>query len=254
MVRRSYSAVFSMNRFHHGARMRTLLNGWVWIFLIALGLAGCGLTGPSKEDKQDKAKAEVKWPFAKNGVMIELASDVDLNFYANSAHTIVLGVLQLEDEKTFPKLLTQPADLIKALSSGKLPPGALQLDRYIVSPDARLLLEIDRVQDAKFVGIVAGYYQFDATRSARYFRIPLNMQSTGIITKDYKAQPAVLALRLALGSQRIVNAESLTHDADAAPPAKEEVPLTNDNLQINLSPEVLNQAAQRASSLIKLGR
>ena len=229
----------------------------VWMVMLLAGVAGltgCGVTGPSKEDKQDKAKAEVKWPYAKNAIMIELASDVDLNFYANRSHTIVLGVLQFDDEKAFPKLLTQPADISKALSSGNLPTGALQLDRYVVSPDARLLLEIDRVQDAKFIGIVAGYYQFDPSRSARYFRIPLNMQSSGVITKDYKAEPAVLALRLALGSQRIVNAESLTHDADAPPQPKEEVPLTNDNLQINLSPEVMNQAAQRASSLIKLGQ
>ncbi len=226
----------------------------VWMLMLLVGLAGCGVTGPSKEDKQDKAKAEVKWPYAQNAIMVELASDTDLNFYANRAHTLVLGVLQLEDEKAFPKLLTQPSDLTKALTSGNLPAGVLQLDRYVVSPDARLLLEIDRVQDAKFVGIVAGYYQFDASRSARYFRIPLNMESSGVITKDYKAEPAVLALRLALGSQRIVNAESLTHDADAPPQPKEEVPLTNDNLQINLSPEVMNQAAQRASALIKLGR
>lgn len=225
------------------------------LFSLLLGvLSGCGLTGPSKEDKQDKAKAEVKWPYAKNGIMIELAADVDLNFHANRSHTLVLGVLQFDNEKTFPKLLTQPKELMKALSNGALPAGAVQIDRYVVSPDVRLLLEIDRVQDAKFVGILAGYYEFDTARSARYFRIPLNMQSSGIITKDYKAEPSVLALRLALGSQRIVNAESLTHDADAPPPVKEEVPLTNDNLQINLSPEVLSQEAQRAGALIKLGR
>jgi type VI secretion system VasD/TssJ family lipoprotein len=243
-----------MNRFSDGSCMSAFLNRLLLVVLMVTSLAGCGVTGPSKQDKQDKAKAEVKWPYAKNAIMLELASDVDLNFYSNRAHTIVLGVLQFGDEKDFPKLLTQPADLIKALTSGNLPGGALQLDRYVVSPGARLLLEIDRVQDAKFVGIVAGYYQFDVTRAARYFRIPLNIQSTGIITKDYKAAPSVLALRLALGSQRIVNAESLTHDADAPPQPKEEVSLTNDNLQINLSPEVMNQAAQRAGALIRLGR
>lgn len=222
--------------------------------LAVLALTGCGMTGPSKEEKQDKAKADVSWPYASNGIMIELASDIDLNFYANRAHTLVLGVIQFEDPKAFPKLLTQPADLMKSLAKGSLPAGALQLDRYVVSPDSRLLLEIDRVQDAKFVGVVAGYYQFDAARSARYFRIPLNIQSSGMISKDYKAEPAVLALRLALGSQRIVNAESLTFDADAPPKPKEEVPLTNGDLEIKLSPEVMDQAAQRASSLIKLGR
>lgn len=234
--------------------MGSLLNRFLLSILMIAGLSGCGLTGPSKDDKVKKAKVEVKWPYAKNAIMIELASDVDLNFFANRSHTIVLGVLQFDDEKTFPKLLTQPADLIKSLISGNLPAGVLQLDRYVVSPDARLVLEMDRVQDAKFVGIIAGYYQFETTRAARYFRIPLNIESSGIITKDYKAEPSVLALRLALGSQRIVNIESLTHDADAPPLPKEELQLTNDNLQIVLSPEVMNQAAQRAGALIKLGK
>jgi type VI secretion system VasD/TssJ family lipoprotein len=219
-----------------------------------LVLAGCGVTGPSKEEKQDKAKADVTWPYATNGIMIELVTDIDLNFYANRAHTLVLGVLQFEDPKAFPKLLTEPTELVKSLTKGNLPLGALQLDRYVISPDSRLLLEIDRVQDAKYVGVVAGYYQFDSSRSARYFRIPLNMQSSGMISKDYKAEPAVLALRLSLGSQRIVNAQSLTFDADAPPKPKEEVPLTNGDLEIKLSPEVMGQAAQRANSLIKLGR
>jgi len=225
----------------------------ILLFLL-VSLTGCGLTGPSNTEKQDKVKAEVKWPFAKNGIMIELASDLELNYYSGQAHTLVLGILQFDDEKTFPKLLTKPAELMKSLTSGKLPAGVLQLDRYVLSPDTRLLLEVDRVQDAKFIGIVAGYYQFDSARSVRYFRIPLNMKSSGLITKDYKAEPAVLALRLGLGAQRIVNAVSLTHDADAPPSPKEEIPKTNGNLEINLSPEVMSQAAQRAGSLIKLGR
>lgn len=224
------------------------------LFLLLAGLTGCGLTGPSNEEKQDKVKAQVKWPFAKNGIMIELANDTDLNFYSGQAHTLVLGILQFDDEKAFPKLLTKPSDLVKVLTSGNLPAGALQLDRYVLSPDSRLLLEIDRVQDAKFIGIVAGYYQFDVPRAVRYFRIPLNMKSSGLITKDYKAEPAVLALRLGLGAQRIVNAVSLTHDADAPPSPKEEIPKTNGSPEISLSPEVMNQAAKRAGSLIKLGR
>lgn len=224
------------------------------LLLLLSALTGCGLTGPSTAEKQDKVKAEVKWPFAKNGIMIELATDLELNYYFGQGHTLVLGILQFDDEKIFPKLLTKPADLMKSLTSGNLPTGALQLDRYVLSPDTRLILEVDRVQDAKFIGIVAGYYQFDAARSARYFRVPLNMQSSGLISKDYKAEPAVLALRLGLGAQRIVNAVSLTHDADAPPSPKEDIPKTNGNLEINLSPEVMNQAAQRAGSLIKLGR
>lgn len=209
------------------------------------------MTGGSTEEKQKKAKAVVTWPYAKNAIKVELSSDVDLNFYANRSHTLVLGVLQFDDEKTFPKLLTTPVDLAKSLATGDLPKGVLQFDRYVVKPDARILMEVDRVQDAKFVGVVAGYYQFDPARSARYFRIPLNIDSSGLVFKDYKAEPAILAFRLALGAQRIANAQSLTHDADA-PVVEQEVSVNNDNLEINLSPDVLKQSAEQASALIKL--
>lgn len=222
------------------------------LIMFVIALAGCGATGGSSDDKQEKAKAEVTWPFAKNGIMIELISDVDLNFYANRPHTMVLGVVQLEDEKAFPKLLTQPETLANALATGVLPQGALHMDRYVVSPDTRVVMQLDRVQDAKYVGILAGYYQFEPARSARYFRIPLNLSSSGLVFKDYKATPAALAVRLMLGPQRIVNAVSLTHDPDAPVPPKQEVPLDNENLEIEVSPDVLKQTAEEASSLRKL--
>ena len=214
-------------------------------------LAGCAATGGSSADKEKKAKAEVKWPFAKDGILIELVSDVSLNFYANQAHTLVLGVVQLEDEKAFPKLLTEPQALADALATGDLPKGALHLDRYVVSPDTRIVMKLDRVQDAKFVGLVAGYYQFEPQRSARYFRIPLNLASSGLVFKDYTATPATLALQLSLGPQRIVNAVSMTHDPDATV-VKQEVLVDNSNLEIEVSPEVLKKTADEASSLMKL--
>lgn len=222
------------------------------IILAGVALTACGVTGGSSADKKKTAKAEVTWPFAKNGIMIELMSDVNLNFYANRPHTMVLGVVQLEDEKAFPKLLTQPRDLANSLATGNLPKGALHLDRYVVSPDTRIVMKLDRVQDAKYVGIVAGYYQFEPERSARYFRIPLNLASSGLVFKDYSAAPATLAMRLMLGPQRIVDAVSLTHDPDAPAAIKQEVPVDNNNLEIEISPEVLRQTATEASSLMKL--
>lgn len=229
-------------------KIRILLLGCLSLVV----LAGCSsVTGGSTKEKQEKAKAVVTWPYAKDAIKIELSSDVDLNFYANRSHTLVLGVLQFDDEKTFPKLLTKPTELAKFLATGNLPKGVLQFDRYVVKPDARILMQVDRVQNAQFVGVIAGYYQFDPARSARYFRIPLNMDSSGLVFKDYKAEPAILALRLALGAQRIANAQSLTHDPDA-PVVKQEVSVNNDDLEIKLSPDVLKQTAEQASALIKL--
>lgn len=228
------------------------ISSLIAILFTIVPLTGCGVTGGSSADKQKQAKAEVTWPFAKDGIIIELVSDVNLNFFANRPHTLVLGIAQFEDEKAFPKLLTQPAALVNSMATGNLPTGALHLDRYVVSPDTRILLKLDRVQDAKYVGILAGYYNFEPARSARYFRIPLNLASSGLVFKDYSATPATLALQLRLGPQRIANAVSLTHDPDAPVAKKQEVTVDNNNLEIEVSPEVLRQTAEEARSLMKL--
>lgn len=233
-----------MNRFKR-LILLTFLTGFLF---------GCSsLGGKSTEEKKDEAKAKVTWPYAKEGILLELASDIDLNFYSNQSHTLALGIWQFDDEKVFIKLLTDKAELIKALVTGNLPKGVLQLDRYVIQPDTKVLLKLDRAQGSKYVGILAGYYQFTPSGAARYFRIPLNIQSSGLISKDYTAEPAVLALRLQLGIQSIVNAESLTYDADAKV-VTEKVPLSNANLEIKLSPDVLKQSAQESSAVIKLGQ
>ena len=224
------------------------------LLCVTLLFSGCSaLGGKSSAEKVAETKANVDWSYAKDGIWIELASDIDLNFYANQSHALVLGVWQVGDEKVFVKLLTDRSALSSAMATGNLPKDILQLDRFVIQPDTRLTLKLDRVQGAKYVGLVAGYYSFDAARSVRYFRIPLNIKSSGLISKDYTAEPSVLALRLLLGSQRIANAESLTYDAEKKV-VLETVPLSNEKLEINLSPSVLNQAARESSSVIKLGQ
>jgi type VI secretion system VasD/TssJ family lipoprotein len=225
---------------------------FVLIALTAGLLAACSSMGiQSSEQKQKQAKVEVSWPYAKQGVLIELNSATDLNLQAGRAHTLVLGVVQTEDEKGFAQLLTDSAGVQLLLTTGKLPAGVLHTDRYIVNPGERHVLSMDRVQDARYVGLIAGYYEFNPAQAARLFRIPLNMKSSGLIAKEYTAEPAVLALRLALGSQSIVNAMSLTHDADKLP-VKEWLPVSGLAPEIPISAETLQRAKPYQGSLIKL--
>jgi hypothetical protein len=135
--------------------------------------------------------------------------------------------------------------------SGKAATEVLKFERYVVSPGKKTALKIDRVQEAKFVGFVAGYYQFNELQAARLFKIPLNVRTSGIITTSYKAEPAVLALRLFLGSDRIVNAESLTYDFEKKM-VVETVPLDSSKPEVSLTDGRVGEAKASAEAAMKL--
>jgi len=218
-------------------------------FLAAL--SGCAWLNSSLGGNTPKeAKAEVEWPYEKDAILVDLVSDLTLNFYSNQSHTVVLGVFQLADQKAFVDLLAKPDAVMKVLVGGKTSPEVVQFDRYVVNPGKKTTLKIDRVQGAKFVGFVAGYYQFKPVQAARLFRIPLNIETSGIVTTTYKAEPAILALRLFLGNDRIVNAEALTYDFEKKV-IKETVPLGAVKPEISLDSQV-TQAKTSADAAVKL--
>jgi predicted component of type VI protein secretion system len=197
------------------------------------------------------AKAEVEWPYAKEAILVDMVADIDLNFYSNQPHTLVLGVVQVADAKVFVDWLAKPEAVLKTLVSGKAASEVLKFERYVVSPGKKTALKIDRVQDAKFVGFVAGYYQFNAIQAARLFKIPLNIQTSGIVTTTYKAEPSVLALRLFLGSDRIVNAESLTYDFEKKV-VIETVPLDSSKPEVSLTDGRVSEAKASSEAAMKL--
>lgn len=217
----------------------SLLSGCAWL--------NSSLGGNALKD----AKAEVEWPYAKEAVLVDLVADIDLNFYSNQPHTVVLGVAQVADAKVFVDWLAKPETVIKTLVSGKAATEVLKFERYVVSPGKKTALKIDRVQDAKFVGFVAGYYQFNAIQAARLFKIPLNIQTSGIVTTTYKAEPAVLALRLFLSSDRIVNAEILTYDFEKKV-VIETVPLDSSKPEVSLTDGRVSEAKASSEAAMKL--
>jgi predicted component of type VI protein secretion system len=197
------------------------------------------------------AKAEVEWPYAKEAILVDMVADIDLNFYSNQPHTVVLGVVQVADAKVFVDWLAKPEAVLKTLVSGKAATDVLKFERYVVTPGKKTALKIDRVQDAKFVGFVAGYYQFNAIQAARLFKIPLNIQTSGIVTTTYKAEPAVLALRLFLGSDRIVNAEILTYDFEKKV-VIETVPLDSSKPEVSLTDGRVSESKASSEAAMKL--
>jgi type VI secretion system VasD/TssJ family lipoprotein len=221
---------------------------------LVISLAGCAAANSLMGGNSRKeAVAEISWDYAENAVLIELEADPRLNQYDGEAHTLLLGVYQMEDSAAFYKLVADPVLLGKALETGKGGDAFVQFVRYVVTPGQRTILAVDRAQKAKFVGIAAGYYQMDAAKSTRLFQVPLTVESDGTISKTYKAAPALLALRLNLGADSVVNAQRLNHDP-AAKPRLEAVPLDGGGKEMKLTADDVKNAVNIGNTVRKLDK
>lgn len=223
--------------------------------LVALSaLGGCATANSMMGGNTRKeAVAEIAWSFARNAILVEVEADNRLNEYSGEAHTLVLGVYQMEDAAAFYKLIADAALVGKSLETGKGGEGFVHFARYVVTPGQHSILQLDRAQKAKFVGVAAGYYQMDAARSARLFEVPLTVESEGMVSKTYKAAPATLAVRLNFGPDELLNAERLNRDPAGAK-ASEAVPLDGGGREIKLTPDTLKDAMNANSAVKKLDK
>lgn len=205
--------------------------------LYALVLTGCAAANSAMGGNTAKdARAEVSWDFASDGLLLEIDAAENLNLHQGTPHTLLLTVFQMAEDKAFRKLVADREALARALESNQPGSDILLTQRYIVAPGKRTLLSLERAAQAKFIGLVAGYYSLDAAGAARLFEVPLTVSSTGWVSSTYSAQPAQLAVRLQLGAQAIVEATRL----NAYPPApaqKTWVPLDGGGRQIELDPK-----------------
>jgi type VI secretion system VasD/TssJ family lipoprotein len=226
---------------------------------LAAGMAASALSGCATANSlmggntRKEAVAEIAWEFGRNAILVEVEADNRLNEYGGEAHTLVLGVYQMEDSAAFYKLIADTALVGKSLESGKGGEGFVHFARYVVAPGQHSILQLDRAQKAKFVGVTAGYYQMEAARSARLFEVPLTVESEGMVSKTYKAAPATLAVRLNFGPDELLNAERLNRDP-AGKKASEAVPLDGGGREIKLTPDSLNDAMNAASTVKKLDK
>lgn len=200
-------------------------------------LQGCAAANSAMGGNTVKqARAEVSWDAAKDGVLLEITAATDLNLYQNVPHTLLLTVFQMADSAAFHKLVADPQLLPRALETGQAGPAFLQLSRYVVMPGRRTLLALDRVQQGRYIGIVAGYYQLDVEGTARLFEVPLTVSSKGWFSNTYSAEPVPLAIRLQLGAQGIAAAQSL----NPYPLPKKDsawIPLDGGGREIDLAPK-----------------
>lgn len=164
------------------------------------------LTGCAAGVTAEQARADVQWDYTPDALRLEIDASSRLNEYQNAPHTLLLTIFQTADAQAFRNLASDPERLRAALAAGASATGIVQITRYVVAPGARVALSIDRAQQVRYVGIIAGYYDIDDQRAARLYDVPLKVNKRGWFSRSYHAAPQTLELKLRLGAQGITDA------------------------------------------------
>jgi type VI secretion system VasD/TssJ family lipoprotein len=172
--------------------------------------AGCSLGGNTRKD----AMSQLSWDYAADAVILEVAAQPNLNLYDDQAHTLLLGIFQMSDAAAFRELSVNPAAIANVMGGGKPGSGFLQFTRYVVSPGQHSILMLDRAQKTQLIGVIAGYYHLNTMTAVQVVKVPVDVSSKGWISKTYQAMPSPLTLRMDLGSDGILNIQSMAKSPD----------------------------------------
>jgi type VI secretion system VasD/TssJ family lipoprotein len=138
-------------------------------------------------------KSEPKWEYEKSAIDLCIQSDPHLNLLQEKSHSLMVCVYHLRDLNGFNQLMDEKGGLSKLLECERFDPGVTYAKRIVVQPNQATKESMDRSEGAKYVGIVAGYYDLEKDNAVRTFQIPLS----------FFKNPKSLSIDLALGAKGI---------------------------------------------------
>jgi hypothetical protein len=168
-------------------------------------------------NSEAEAKGAVEWGSGRDAISINATADRMLNRYDGLSHTVVLNVVQVAEPAPFRALVTSPGLLQKAMF-GVEAAGVLALERVVIEPGMPKTVSLDRVDRARYVGIIAAYYAGTLAHNAYLFQIGVEVKTEGIIVKTRAAKPGAVTLDVHLGAERVTYADAQGGRDAALPP------------------------------------
>ena len=164
--------------------------------LLILLLSSC-----ATKKKPDPADPSLVWGFGEKAIEISYKADKNLNLYDEKPHTILMCLYQLSDPNIFNELSKSEDGLNKLLNCSRFDQSVVGFMKIIVQPGESKNLSLDRAEKAKWVGIVAGYYNLSPDMVSCLYEVPVTTEREWLVLK--KPIPGNLFIDLSLGSNKI---------------------------------------------------
>ena len=149
-------------------------------------------------------RPEPDWVYKPISVEISYQADIMLNEFNGSSHALQMVVYQLDNVNKFVELSEYKDGLKKLLKAQNFDAGVQAVKKKFVDPGEFGKLIFDRAENARWVGIVAGYFDLVPGRATCFFEIPHKIEKKGMIfLKKEVAVISDLKLNLVLKEHEI---------------------------------------------------
>jgi type VI secretion system VasD/TssJ family lipoprotein len=128
----------------------------------------CTLFGGSSADLVNGPKAVA---FRPNAITLDIKSDPYLNLYQEGAHPVYLCIYQLKEPNWFIQSVAENDGIENLMSCGRLDQSVALAKRVVVQPGRNLVESADRAEGARYLGLVAGYYDLRKETSVRLYEM-----------------------------------------------------------------------------------
>lgn len=143
--------------------------------------------------------------FGERAIKISYKADKELNLYEGKSHTILMCLYQLSDSNIFNELSKSKDGLNKLLGCLRFDESVVGFKKIIVQPGENKTIYFDRAEKAKWVGLVAGYYDLAPGQITYLFEIPVVIETKGLLFKKRIAKIENMSINLLLGPNGIHN-------------------------------------------------
>ncbi len=123
--------------------------------------------------KRNYAVPQVRWTFSAKAIEIRFKADAGLNYHDDEPHTLAVAVYQLSDPNVFTSYRASREKLSEIMDARRFDTSVTAFDQIFIQPGEERIIRLDRMENSRFVGIVAGYYQSDPDQVTRLFEIPV---------------------------------------------------------------------------------
>ena len=196
--------------------------------LIAL-LAACTLLfgcASQRVTPEQQALNELKWDYAENAIVLNFSASKDLNQYAGQSHNLLVVVTQFDQANAIAPYIAGPQQLSNLLLMESAPAGLISLTRVFLQPGETKTLRLARLEGTKMVGVAAG--------SFKLYQIGVDMTSSGLLKKTWKAAPRPIAIDLLMAADTVLRSQQSRLDpVPVVQPKEGEVPLPGTNLTLD---------------------